>query len=1047
VVPVTAPSAAQRAPAPLVVEVATTTEWPGEADQHWVIGILVVHNGQQWLPRTLDALRSLERAPNRIVAVDAGSEDNSAELLRSAGDVIDQVVSLETGATFGQAVHAAVREAPDPPAPTGSAPAPTPWLWLLHDDSAPEPAALAALLAEADRSASAGVLGPKVRGWHDPALLVECGLSITNSGRRYTGFDAGDRDQGQRDDLSDVLAVGSPGMLVRGELWERLGGFDPALPTYGDDIEFCMRARRADARVLVVPAAVVHHREAGLHGQRRSSDAGPRAVRAAGLYTTLVHGPAFLLPFTSALLFVRTLVASLLLLPAGGPRRAWAEMRVWLNVHLHPGRVVHARDRLRSVAEVPRRELRSLRPGLAEQWGLALEHSVLERRAAEPGGQAVRPIAAGTALVVGLVLAVVAAVATSAVWSARGVLQGGALLPAADGTTLWSGFRSSWHDVGLGSGEAAAPYVLALIGLAAPPGVSIEAVAGLLLLATVPLAGVTAFLSLRGLRQRGSRAGLAIAYALTPAAIVPSLDGRLGTAVVAVLLPWLARLLVRLFASTDRLPQPSLRTAAGAALLLAVCAAFAPLVWGAVAVLVVGAAILRTRSVAGWVRVAIVVLAPVAVLWPWSAAVFADPGRAMFEAGVTTPDLVAQAPPGWRLLLLDPGTLGSTIGWAALPLLALAAAGIVWQRSRPVAVWGWWIVLIGLVGATFGTTQRFVPLGAADAQFAFAGPMLLVMAVGMVLAAASVLLAAGPAVRRRGRTASVAVLIGLLLGPGAAALLWVTDLAGPLQRSDEAVVPAFVTEEALSSDRIRTVVLQQADDGSVGYTLVNGAGARLGDADVAPPAETWREVSEAVGQLVAGIGPLPVQTLAENAVRYLVADVADEALAAALDGNSALRRLSTSEGRGLWEVEGVTSRARLGEGPQATAVPIQPAAQRGTSELLAPERAEPVELHVAQVNDGLWTAVIGDSVLPVSGDLELTVPLPGGPSAAVVLEHDQRSRDRTLLVPLVALVGLFLLLPRWRRFDELPDPDLAAAPAGAEPGRLDLTDPVEGAAE
>jgi hypothetical protein len=52
-----------------------------------------------------------------------------------------------------------------------------------------------------------------------------------------------------------------------------------------------------------------------------------------------------------------------------------------------------------------------------------------------------------------------------------------------------------------------------------------------------------------------------------------------------------------------------------------------------------------------------------------------------------------------------------------------------------------------------------------------------------------------------------------------------------------------------------------------------------------------------------------------------------------------------------------------------------------------------------------------------------------------------------LLVPWVALVGLFLLLPRWRRFDELPDPDLAAAPAGAEPGRLDLTDPVEGAAE
>ena len=317
----TAASALPHASAPTIAGAVGATDWPPRHDGHWVTGILVVHNGAEWLPRTLAALRSLERAPDRIVAVDAGSEDASAELLRSAGDLIDQVVSVPPDTTFGRAVAAGVRELPEPPTADASVPAPATWLWLLHDDSAPEPAALSALLAEADRSASAGVLGPKVRGWHNPGLLVECGLSITNSGRRYTGLDAGDRDQGQRDDLSDVLAVGSPGMLVRSELWDRLEGFDPALPSYGDDIEFCMRARRADQRVLVVPSAVVHHREAGLHGQRRSSDAGPRAIREAGLYTTLVHGPAYLLPFTSILLFFRTLVSAALLLPTAGPRR------------------------------------------------------------------------------------------------------------------------------------------------------------------------------------------------------------------------------------------------------------------------------------------------------------------------------------------------------------------------------------------------------------------------------------------------------------------------------------------------------------------------------------------------------------------------------------------------------------------------------------------------------------------------------------------------------------------------------------------------------
>ena len=154
-------------------------------------------------------------------------------------------------------------------------------------------------------------------------------------------------------------------------------------------------------------------------------------------------------------------------------------------------------------------------------------------------------------------------------------------------------------------------------------------------------------------------------------------------------------------------------------------------------------------------------------------------------------------------------------------------------------------------------------------------------------------------------------------------------------------------------------------------------------------------------------------------------------------------RISTSEGRGLWEVEGVTSRARVAQGEQTQPVPMQPADQRGADALAVPERTDPAELRVAQANDGLWAARVDDIPLPVAGDLELAVAVPSGPAATLVLEHDQRSRDRALLVPLVALIGVLLLLPRWRRSEELPDPDLAAA-AGTEAGgaSLDLTDPA-----
>ena len=61
----------------------------------------------------------------------------------------------------------------------------------------------------------------------DRRTLREVGVSIDRAGRRVTGIDPGEIDQGQHDHKRAVLAVGSAGMLVRRDVWDRLGGFDP----------------------------------------------------------------------------------------------------------------------------------------------------------------------------------------------------------------------------------------------------------------------------------------------------------------------------------------------------------------------------------------------------------------------------------------------------------------------------------------------------------------------------------------------------------------------------------------------------------------------------------------------------------------------------------------------------------------------------------------------------------------------------------------------------------------------------------------------------
>ena len=80
------------------------------------------------------------------------------------------------------------------------------------------------------------------------------------------GIEPGEIDQGQHDHNRAVLAVGSAGMLVRRDAWDRLGGFDTGLKLFRDDVDFCWRAQGAGYRVQVVTDAVLYHRELSAGG-------------------------------------------------------------------------------------------------------------------------------------------------------------------------------------------------------------------------------------------------------------------------------------------------------------------------------------------------------------------------------------------------------------------------------------------------------------------------------------------------------------------------------------------------------------------------------------------------------------------------------------------------------------------------------------------------------------------------------------------------------------------------------------------------------------
>ncbi len=756
-----------------------------------VTAVLVAHDGDRWLPAVLEALAGSTVAPRRTIAVDTGSTDATAALLAGAtGQCLDRVVTAGRRLGYGAAVQAGLEAEAD------ASGGPSTWVWLLHDDSAPASDALARLLEQASASPSVALLGAKARDWDDPRVLVEVGLSTDRAGHRETGLERHEQDHGQHDGVRDVLAVGTAGALVRRDVWDALGGLDPALPVFRDDLDLGWRVNAAGHRAVVVPTSVVRHARAATTGQRRlhAARGRPEAIdRRHALMVLLAHAPAPLLPLLVLRLALATLVRMLGFLLTRRPGRAGDELTAAADQLLHPRRLRAARRVRAGTRIVP---ARALRPLFASSRGRAAERADALRgwltgvqgpvgsRLGGPGDVAATEVGnagAGPAgqilvgdpgtdgsllgrvlrrppvlLVVSLLL--VALVAERQLLATNGgVLAGGRLLPAPGGARdLWSAYATGWHPVSVGT-AAPAPPMLALLGVLATVllGKAWLAV-DVLLLASVPLAGAAAYAAARRLVASESlRLWAAATWALLPVATGAVAAGRLDAAVAQVALPLLLPAGARLL--RDDPAEVGWRHGWALGLGLAVLTAFAPTLWPLLAGLLLmvafvagirsgghrraaparpvtlrGAAGLRRLGAAG-----IVAAVPVVLLLPWSATVLAPAGRLLHGPGRAAPDpaLVDAALPTWHLLLLSPGGAGLPPVWLTGGLVLAALAGLVRHQRRRLALAGWLLVLAGLVAAELLSAARPAVPGSTLHVPAWPGPALQVCAAGMLVAA------------------------------------------------------------------------------------------------------------------------------------------------------------------------------------------------------------------------------------------------------------------------------------------------------------------------
>lgn len=229
--------------------------------------VIVAYRCRELLRACLDSLRAHPASgPMRIVVVDNASGDGTVEMVRGEYPEVELIAS-ERNLGFAAATNLGAR--------LGSAP----YLLALNPDAAVTAGALDTLLRAIERHPGVAAAGPRLikedgsldhaakRGFPTPLSALG---HFTGVGRRSGASGRLAAYRAPEVESGPVDAVNGAFMLMRRDVFERLGGFDESYWMYMEDLDLSYRLAEAGWLTWYEPQATALHVKAGTTGGERS---------------------------------------------------------------------------------------------------------------------------------------------------------------------------------------------------------------------------------------------------------------------------------------------------------------------------------------------------------------------------------------------------------------------------------------------------------------------------------------------------------------------------------------------------------------------------------------------------------------------------------------------------------------------------------------------------------------------------------------------------------------------------------------------------------
>lgn len=207
--------------------------------------VILNYNGGKDVIECLESVRNIDYPSYEIIFVDNASTDNSVANVRERYPGI-KIIQNKNNLGFAEGNNVGIRESNSH------------YVMLLNDDTIVGKGILRDLIGATRDEENIGIAGPMILYYNAPDRVWSAGGKLSLFG--YTSHLGKGLKKESFNSPCLVDYISGCAILIKREVIDKVGLLDAEYFLYFEDIDFCLRARRAGYECLYVPSPTVWHK-------------------------------------------------------------------------------------------------------------------------------------------------------------------------------------------------------------------------------------------------------------------------------------------------------------------------------------------------------------------------------------------------------------------------------------------------------------------------------------------------------------------------------------------------------------------------------------------------------------------------------------------------------------------------------------------------------------------------------------------------------------------------------------------------------------------